>query len=284
MALGLALRIPDSRVAVQRIRKERYLPLAGRPLQIKNTGAVVACLQHAGTVALIARAVRLEGPTPVRLVGGERKNTGFKLWLSEIKQPKRIAPLKFEWYAIGQFRYFDLPRWIPTVIGDPDTSWHGDHMEESVVDQGSLDMRRGGFTGTVQGKPKSHPESQLVRRFVAWLACEGDMEQHRLMPDRFQTDLFDASRWRLIEAKVANDRFTLREAVGQLLDYKRYYRRRPSLGVLVSRRPGSRNREYLTDQRITVVWETAKGQFRDSSAGAWSVLRRGRGGADDDHR
>ena len=230
-------------------------------------------VQEGGTLAVIARAVRIEGPTRVTLVGGQRKEAGFKLWLREIRRPSRRVPLQIKWHVIGQFRYFDPRRWKPTLVGTPDT-WGDDYIEEVSNSTTVLAVRRGDFTGSVQGRPRSHPESQLVRRFVVWLDCERDMEQHWLMPDRFQTDLFDVTKWRLIEAKVACDRAALRSALGQLYDYKRFYRRRPSLGVLVATRPSRTCVAYLRYHRVTAVWETPSGKFGDSAGGLWSRLRR----------
>ena len=213
----------------------------------------------------------------MRLVDGQIKKQGYKLWLSAIRRPATKAQLRIAWHAMGQFRYFDPGRWVPTIVGVPNERWSRDYIDEVDSTRGMLGVSRGRFTGTVQGKTRSDPESRLVRRFVAWLGCESEIEQHQLMPDRFKTDMFDASKWRLIEAKLGSGRKTLRSALGQLYDYKRFYRRKPSLGVLVATRPARRCIAYLSDYHVTVVWETPSGQFRDSATGAWSRLRRAHG-------
>ncbi len=228
---------------------------------------------HAGgKPALIARATHLQGPTPVTLVDGQRRD-GYKLWLSRIKRPGAGRPLGIRWYAVGQFRYFDPRCWAPKLVG-PLEPRRGGYIEEVTSNGPRFTIRRSRFTGSVQGKPRSHPESALVRRFVAWLNCESAIEQHLLLPDRFLTDLFDRTKWRLIEAKLACDRQTLRAALGQLYDYRLFYSRRPSLGVLLGARPTKRCVTFLRDHRVTAVWETASGAFRDSAHGAWSGLRR----------
>ncbi len=274
MQQGLAIRMPDGSSTVARIRRTSYLPLHGRPLQLTLPGAAVVMVQAGGTPALIARATRLQGPTPVTLVDGQKRD-GYKLWLTKIIRPVASKPLGIKWHAIGQFRYFDPRRWAPTLVGLPEPP-RGDYLEEVSSSGPRFSIRRGPFTGSVQGKPRSHPESALVRRFVAWLNCESAIEQHRLLPDRFLTDLFDTSKWRLIEAKLACDRQTLRAALGQLYDYRLFYRRRPSLGVLLGARPTKRCVTFLRDHRVTAIWETAGGAFRDSADGAWSWLRRAR--------
>jgi hypothetical protein len=274
MMKALAIRIPDDSSTVARIRRGRYLPLHGRPLKLKLPGALVVLVQVGGRAALIAQATDLQGPEPVTLVDGKRR-AGYKLLLSGLKRPASDERLRIKWHAIGQFRYFDPRSWVPTIVG-PLESEHGDYIEEVDSRGPGLTIRRRPFMGSVQGRPRSHPESVLVRRFVAWLNCEPAIEQHQLLPDGFVTDLFDASKWRLIEAKVACDRETLRQALGQLYDYRLFYRRRPSLGVLLGSRPTKRCVEFLQSHRVSVIWETAGGAFNDSADGEWSRLRRSR--------
>jgi hypothetical protein len=269
---GLAIRVPEGSSAVARVRRTGYLPLHGRPRQLAIPGAAVVMVQEGGKPVVVARAKRLQGPTSVTLIDGQKRD-GYKLWLTKIGPPATRKPLGIKWYAIGQFRYFDPRRWAPTLVG-PLEPRRGEYLENVPSSAPRFTIRRGAFTGSVQGKPKSHPESALVRRFVAWLNCESAIEQHRLLPDRFLTDLFDTSKWRLIEAKISCDRQTLRAALGQLYDYRLFYRRRPSLGVLLGARPTKRCLAFLRDHRVTTVWETASGAFRDSADGAWSRLRR----------
>jgi hypothetical protein len=273
---GLAIRMRNGSGPVARIRRTGYLPLHARPLQFKLPGAAVVMVQGQGVPALIARATRLEGPTPVTLVDGQKWRRGYKLRLSTIRNPSGRRPIRIKWYAIGQFRYFDPRRWAPTLVGLPQPARADDYIEDVATSAPQLTIRRGPFTGSVQGRPRSHPESALVRRFVAWLNLDSTIEQHWLLPDGFMTDLFDMSKWRLIEAKVSCDRQTLRAALGQLYDYRLFYLRRPSFGVLVGSRPTKKCVRFLRDHRITAVWETRGGAFRDSADGVWSGLRRAR--------
>ena len=90
---------------------------------------------------------------------------------------------------------------------------------------------------------------------------------HRFPSARLFTDLFDRTRWRLIEAKANVDRRTLRTAVWQLYDYKRFFDRRPSLGVLLPERPTGICLLYLAHCRVTGLWNTPTGRFCDSSQG-----------------
>src|SRR5258705_11540865 len=110
MQRGLAIRVPDSASTIARIRRTGYLPLHGRPLQLALPGAAVVMVQSRGRPALIARATRLQGPTSVTLVDGQKRN-GYKLRLSKVIRPRGRKPVGIKWYAIGQFRYFDPKRW-----------------------------------------------------------------------------------------------------------------------------------------------------------------------------
>lgn len=52
-------------------------------------------------------------------------------------------------------------------------------------------------------------------------------------------------------------------ALGQLLDYKRFYARSPSLAVLLPQKPDASTLELLADYRVTVIWETRPGRFEE---------------------
>jgi len=119
------------------------------------------------------------------------------------------------------------------------------------------------------------PEARLVDAYVAWLRAGDEFEQHYLREERLHTDLFDPSFWRLLEAKVQSDRRTLRSAVGQLLDYKRFYARKPSMGVLLAERPDSASVTFLREYGVIAVWQSPSGRFCDSSGTrAWTSKRR----------
>jgi hypothetical protein len=131
------------------------------------------------------------------------------------------------------------------------------------------------FAGGILGQPHGAPEAKLVRDYVAWLRAANESGHDYLRAQGLHTDLFDKQHWRLIEAKHACDRRSLRTAVGQLLDYKRWYRRKPSLGVLLSTKPSSSCRRFLAHYSITSVRRTPSGRFADSSQDrTWSGARR----------
>lgn len=76
-----------------------------------------------------------------------------------------------------------------------------------------------------------------------------------------QFTLFDLTHWQLIEAKVKTDRETIRLVIGQLMDYKRFYSRTPSLAVLLASKPSASCIKLLTDNGISVIWRNPKRGF-----------------------
>jgi hypothetical protein len=75
-------------------------------------------------------------------------------------------------------------------------------------------------------------------------------------------DLFDQTHWQLIEAKATTSREAVRMAIGQLMDYRRYYDRHPSLAVLLSSHPTAACIELLTDNPLAAIWRPRLGNFR----------------------
>lgn len=67
-------------------------------------------------------------------------------------------------------------------------------------------------------------------------------------------DLYDATRHHLLEAKGSTSREAIRMAIGQLLDYARFVKPPPQLGVLLPTRPRQDLEVLLTAQAIAIVW------------------------------
>ena len=139
--------------------------------------------------------------------------------------------------------------------------------DEEYLDDGYLAIPPNfrAYLGGIPGVSRGHPEARLVDAYVRWMQ-RPDHFSHRYLPSEgLFTDLFDRAYWRLLEAKADCERRTLRTAVGQLYDYKRYFARRPSLGVLLPERPSNACMNYLRDCRVVVVWRTPAGRFSDST-------------------
>lgn len=272
---GLAIRVPSDKRAISMIERTGYLPLHGRPRSLQIPGATVALVQEKGHVQLLARARTLVGPTKVCLVNGTTRPNGYRLQLSSIKRLRQPKNLAIRWRAVGQFRYFDADSWASTIVGPPVDRQRGSYLDDGISEPHGPRFTRFKFTGRILGLSPGDPESVLVRSYLAWLRATEEFEQHTFLRGRLCIDLFDPSRWRLIEAKVNADRQTLRSAVGQLLDYKRHYKRRPALGILLGRRPSATSIQYVVHCGVTAIWKTPSGRFGDSTQrGEWTRLRR----------
>jgi hypothetical protein len=232
----------------------------------------VALVGPNGHVALTGIAVRLTGTEHVHLVDGTIRDHGHLLRLKQVRTYPETVKLKMRWRVVGQFRYFDVRKWAPIILGTPVGG--GAFLDPSDTPS-ERTLPRLKFFGGIPGMPLNAPEAKLVRSYVSWLRGGSEFEHHYLRAERLHTDLFDRSKWRLIEAKIHDDRLTLRSAVGQLLDYKRWYIRKPSLGILLASRPSYASIEYLRQCGITTIWRTPSGRFFDSTDNhGWTSGRR----------
>ena len=104
-------------------------------------------------------------------------------------------------------------------------------------------------------------ESVLVEDFVKWASAEKGLEcaayEYRL-PDgtRLKCDLFVEAEQLLIEAKADSSRESIRMAIGQLMDYRRFHGDGVRLAVLVPEQP--------SDDLLALLGEVGvKAWFRD---------------------
>ena len=121
-------------------------------------------------------------------------------------------------------------------------------------------------------RPSSEPresdrrESRLVADFRAQCEIDGRrLVRHKISPPGEQplfTDLFDKGGNLLIEAKGSVTRESIRMAIGQLLDYRRFLRPAPKLAILTPTRPRDDLVELLHGLEISVVFREGSG-FRE---------------------
>jgi hypothetical protein len=115
------------------------------------------------------------------------------------------------------------------------------------------------------GIANSHddPEAKLIGEYVAWIGADARFGRNYIREAKLYVDLFDLTHWQLIEAKGSTSRESIRMAIGQLRDYRRFYpNRRPSLAVLLASRPKADCVKLLTDNLIAVIWKTPGGGFK----------------------
>jgi hypothetical protein len=274
----LAVRWPDGKQSLQRIIKLGGLPLYGRPKYLKIPDGKVAIVQHGGEISLLFSAKSIDGPRKVKVADGTFEDQGYlvRAKTGTLKKPKGKEPrrLGIKWRGFGQIRYFDATSGRSVLIDDSFDNSDKEYMDDNKeVIPGGYHARP--YSGGIPGLTKNHPEAKLVDEYVEWMNRPGSFEHPYLQAGRLYTDLFDRRYWRLIEAKTEIDRFTLRTAVGQLLDYKRFFSRKPALGVLLPSRPSESSLEYLTECHVTALWRTPTGRFSDLSQGtSWTARER----------
>ncbi|MGW5300919.1 hypothetical protein ACWEQV_21990 [Rhodococcus aetherivorans] len=109
-------------------------------------------------------------------------------------------------------------------------------------------------------------ESALQHRYQDFLEERGHLVSRQKIevpgePYPLYTDLFDTTTGELIEAKSECGRVTIRQALGQILDYSRYVEHK-SKAVLLPSKPSEDIIALLRSYRIAVVWESPDGKFQ----------------------
>jgi hypothetical protein len=117
-------------------------------------------------------------------------------------------------------------------------------------------------------------ENKLVLEFEDCLCdLNHDVYRNQLIPSRearpLLTDLYDATIDMLVEAKGTTTRDAIRMAIGQLADYKRFFKKGSPrhLAVLLPRKPRRDLQDLLSNEGIDVIYKT-EGGFEDSTGGA----------------
>lgn len=266
---GVAICWPSNSARITAIARTRRIPSFGRPRQATVPGSLAALVARDGRVQLRGVLSAVNGPRRVTLADGNVAYRGYE-WVLKPGTVRtalrgRAAKISFHWRSIGQIRYFNARTFRPEMIGKPERG--GTFLEGARSESSGEYMNFKAFSGGVPGLDRDHPESRLVQRYVRWIGSESHFEHAQALSDGGYTDLFNTTRWTLFEAKASSDDRRIREAFGQLYDYRRSFRRSPSLAVLVPSRPGSRMCDFLADFDVTAVWRLSSGNFADSAEG-----------------
>jgi hypothetical protein len=128
-------------------------------------------------------------------------------------------------------------------------------VEQHLTDQFKVSATKGG-----SGHRR---EQELVRRFLGWLEDQGHEVTSRsyAIPGgrTLASDLVDVTSGVLYEAKSSVRRESLRMAVGQLLDYRRFEADGVKLIVLLPRTPSADGLDYLRSVGVGAVWPAGDG-------------------------
>jgi hypothetical protein len=117
-------------------------------------------------------------------------------------------------------------------------------------------------------------EAQLVHDYRDHMDIQGiqvsRMKYEPAGEAAMYSDAWVSAKNLLIEAKSAQGRDALRQAIGQLYDYRRFHTPvRPVLAVLLSYEPTGDRRAFLQDAGIGAIWPRPRGGFQDTADGAY---------------
>lgn len=113
-------------------------------------------------------------------------------------------------------------------------------------------------------------ESHLVHEYIDHLQALGDEVGALLVPlssgRRIRSDVINITRKALVEAKGASTRENIRTAIGQILDYQRFWTPRLR-AVLLPDEPDADLSKLLDSVGIKAIWRDGKAGFEDNANG-----------------
>jgi hypothetical protein len=256
------------------IKRSGRCPSHSVPRKLKVPGGLVALVDESGEVMLLFRIQRVEEGVPVKAPNGESYASGCVLVARKrtMRKPTARDPkyLNVNRYALGAFAYFDSETHERVVyeLGP------GERPGPSLTTGKPFPARHYPFFADNVGKTLNQPERKLIQAYARWVGDFTMFVHHALKNTGLYTDLFIPRCWTLLEAKSNINRRTLREAIGQLFDYQRFYTRSPRLAVLLPQRPSEELMALFEKKHIVVVWRSRGGSFRDSADGVLTTALR----------
>jgi hypothetical protein len=114
-------------------------------------------------------------------------------------------------------------------------------------------------------------ESGLVHEYVDHLEAAGDEVRALFVPlpgGRYmRNDVINCTRRALVEAKQGSTREHIRTAIGQILDYHRFWKAKHR-AVLLPDMPETDLLKLLDSAAVNAIWRDRKGSFADNANGA----------------
>jgi hypothetical protein len=116
-------------------------------------------------------------------------------------------------------------------------------------------------------------EQPLVVAYKAWMVARGsEMIRFRFRPPgtpaHLFNDIYDKTRGNLIEGKADATRPSIRMAIGQLMDYRRFAPAAARLAILTPRRPHRDLEDLLRSLDIACIWRQGD-DFVDNADGSF---------------
>jgi hypothetical protein len=130
-----------------------------------------------------------------------------------------------------------------------------------------------GYIVNPTGQPRAaeRAEQRLVLRYRDYMARKGVHVGRKLYRPAGEvrpiySDIWVEERRALIEAKNSDDRDAVRQAIGQLYDYRRFHEPHIFVAVLLPYKPGADRLNLLQSASVEAVWPHGD-TFRDSAQG-----------------
>ena len=254
---------------------------AGGALPGKTDPSVIALSERLGRLPIHPRENRSTG---------FRNPTGVSLKLANFRAIARaLAVERGESHASemprGMGRYSALDR---SIFEEFDGDWERLHAEALAITAeagpASDTARPAVVTGPIEatwaetftaapsaGGLRSRREATLVHRYATWMSDHGiDVARQQYAVEGetrpLVCDVLVPELSLLVEAKGQDDRNSIRLAIGQLMDYRRFADV-SHLAVLLPHEPAADHRSLLGTVDIAWIWPDRRGHFRDSAAG-----------------
>jgi hypothetical protein len=129
------------------------------------------------------------------------------------------------------------------------------------------------YKAIVKARPETvadPAESRLVHEYTEHLVSLGDDVCRLAVPlpsgVTIQNDIINKTRGSLIEAKGITNRASIRTAIGQVFDYRRFWKPKIS-GILLPSEPDADLLDLVASAGLEAVWPV-KGGFTDTAGGA----------------
>jgi hypothetical protein len=255
----LAIRCNNKKGSISRILKSGKVPVWGRPKHFRP-GGWVAIVAQDNIIQIMFKAVAIDGPKPLKLLNGKTRENSYNIKADKktFLTPENTSSPITRWRAIGQYRYFDKVKMRAVQI-EPRSRTSGNYIDNHTQEIAGTIFKP--HTYGIPGKDRNHPEAQLVEQYVQWMGGKERFGHNYIRSSGLYVDLFDKTFWQLIEAKASINREAVRMAIGQLRDYKRFYKRPASLAILLPSKPSNSCIKLLTDNHISVIWQNNRGSF-----------------------
>jgi hypothetical protein len=156
----------------------------------------------------------------------------------------------------------------PTSVHRPDQLQIVERTTVSVGDLEAHNTERYLARSHTETIEKERREQELVQRYPEHLRRQGSevvRYTYRVGSSRLACDVFDVTNNVLIEAKSSTDGNSIRLAVGQLYNYRRFHDPEPALRIVLPGSPGPDLAAYLARARVELVYPRGSGFTLDAA-------------------